>query len=189
MFDGRAMAQTLREYPGNVIAHVDGVAASAATFLCCAADTVSMAKGSMLMIHNAWTIAAGNADDLLQSAALLEKIDGQIANDYAAKAGVTPEQARAWMDAETWFTESEAVESKLANEIAGDGGEKALAAWDMRAYAKAPKVENVAQEAKEILIDITSMDSVIPESMSVPDPNEAAHADASRRFALIETNA
>lgn len=189
MFDGRAMAQTLREYPGDVIAHVDGVAASAATFLCCAADTVSMAKGSMLMIHNAWTIAAGNADDLLQSAALLEKIDGQIANDYAAKAGVTPEQARAWMDAETWFTESEAVESKLANEIAGDGGEKALAAWDMRAYAKAPKVENVAQEAKEILIDITSLDSVIPESMSEPDPNEAAHADASRRFALIETNA
>lgn len=179
MFDGRAMAQTLREYPGNVIAHVDGVAASAATFLCCAADTVSMAKGSMLMIHNAWTIAAGNADDLLQSAALLEKIDGQIANDYAAKAGVTPEQARAWMDAETWFTESEAVESKLANEIAGDGGEKALAAWDMRAYAKAPKVENAAQEAPE--------PEVVKEPE--PDPNETAHADASRRFALIETNA
>lgn len=171
------MAQAIREYPGDVIAHVDGVAASAATFLTTAAKNTVMAKGSMLMIHNAWTVAAGNADDLLQSAALLEKIDGQIAQDYAARTGVPVEQAKAWMDAETWFTEDEAVNAKLADSVAGEGGEKAMAAWDMRAYAKAPEIKQPEPEKEPEKIEEAANDEGL------------AHAEAVRRFAIIETAA
>lgn len=155
VFEGRAMAQAIREYPGNVTVHVDGIAASAATFLCCAADDVVMAKGAMMMIHNAWSVVGGNSEDLLQAAALLEKIDGQIADSYAAKTGVTAVQARAWMAAETWFTETEAVDAKLANSIAEDkDGSKARAAWDLSVYDKAPpapKPDDAAEQAKALL--------------------------------------
>lgn len=143
--EGVAMAQALRDFKGELVAYVDGLAASAATFLTTAASKTLMAKGSMLMIHQAWTITMGNADDLLAQAALLEKIDGQIAQQYADRAGVTLDQAKAWMQAETWFTEAEAVEAKLADGLQGDKEPDAddaanarIREWDLRAFQHAP---------------------------------------------------
>jgi ATP-dependent Clp protease protease subunit len=92
VFGAKAMAQAVRDYPGQVTAHVDGIAASAATFLTAVADKTVMAPGSMQMIHKAWTIALGNADDFA-SLGVLDKIDGTIADAYAAAAkrrGVDP---------------------------------------------------------------------------------------------------
>lgn len=145
VFEGVAMAQALRDFPGELVAYVDGLAASAATLLTTAAKQTLMAKGSMLMIHQAWTLAMGNADDLISQAALLEKIDGQIAQQYADRAGVTLDQAKAWMQAETWFTEAEAVEAKLADGLQGDKEPDAddaanarIREWDLRAFQHAP---------------------------------------------------
>jgi ATP-dependent Clp protease protease subunit len=67
VFGAKAMAQAIRDYPGQVTAHVDGVAASAATFLTAVADKTIMAPGSLQMIHKAWTLAIGNSDDLTRS--------------------------------------------------------------------------------------------------------------------------
>jgi ATP-dependent Clp protease protease subunit len=83
VFGAKAMAQAIRDYPGQVTAHVDGVAASAATFLTAVADKTIMAPGSLQMIHKAWTIAIGNADDFVAVADLLDKIDGTIVDAYA----------------------------------------------------------------------------------------------------------
>ncbi len=144
VFEGVAMAQALRDFPGDVVAHVDGLAASAATLLTTAAKRTLMAKGSMLMIHQAWTFAMGNADELISQAALLEKIDGQIAQQYADRAGVTPAQAMEWMSAETWFTETEAVAAKLADGIqndepdADDAAKARIRQWDLKAFQNAP---------------------------------------------------
>lgn len=143
VFEGVAMAQALRDFPGELVAYVDGLAASAATLLTTAAKQTLMAKGSMLMIHQAWTLAMGNADDLISQAALLEKIDGQIAQQYADRAGVTSAQAMEWMRAETWFTEDEAVAAKLADGIQGKDSDDTKAQarirqWDLHAFARAP---------------------------------------------------
>lgn len=147
VFEGVAMAQALRDFKGELVAYVDGLAASAATLLTTAASKTLMAKGSMLMVHQAWTVAMGNADELITQAALLEKIDAQIAKQYADRAGVTPEQAAAWMTAETWFTEDEAVAAHLADGIQGDDGEPdaddvpasaKLRQWDPSAFAHPP---------------------------------------------------
>jgi ATP-dependent Clp protease protease subunit len=91
VFAGIAMAQLIREYKGGqVIAHVDGYAASAASLLALAAQqNASWRRQSMLMIHSAWTIAIGNSEELLETAALLDKIDGQLAEGYAAKGNKT----------------------------------------------------------------------------------------------------
>jgi len=141
VFGARAMEQALREHKAKVIVHVDGLAASAASFLAMAGDEVVMAKGAMLMIHNAWTIALGNAAELRKTADLLSKIDGTLAQTYADRTGGKVEDIAAQMAEETWFTAEEAVDHGFADAIAeapkGDGDTPA-AAWNLSAYLRAP---------------------------------------------------
>lgn len=137
VFAARAIEQALRDHPAKVIAHIDGLAASAATFVAMAADEIVIGKGSLFMIHKAWTVAFGNADDLLTEAGLLEKIDGTLAQTYADRTGKSTEQIAEWMAAETWFTGEEAVEHGFADRLADAD---AKADWNLSAYAKAPKL-------------------------------------------------
>lgn len=140
VFGAKAMAQAIRVYPGNVTAYVDGYAASAATFITSAADKTVMAQGAMMMVHKAWSIGMGNSDDFVATAALLEKIDGTIAETYAEAAGARGVEApdfAAMMAAETWLTDQEAVNAGLADEVLV-GVAKPSAAWDLSVYDNAP---------------------------------------------------
>ena len=139
VFAARAMEQALREHSAKVIVHIDGIAASAATFIAMAGDEVIMAKGAMFMIHKAWTVMWGNADDIRKEADLLDKIDGTLAETYADKTGKEVELIASWMADETWFTSSEALEHGFATAIAET--EAKASAWNLSAYAKAPKLE------------------------------------------------
>lgn len=140
VFAATAMAQAMREYKGEIVAHVDGVAASAASVLAVSADKTIMAPGALLMIHNSWTMSMGDRNDLIETAALLEKVDGMLAQSYAKKSGNTAEAFAAMMDAETWFTPEEAVAAKLADSIAEEKA-KAKASWDLSVFARAPKAD------------------------------------------------
>jgi ATP-dependent Clp protease protease subunit len=152
VFEARAMAAAIAGYGGKVEAQIDGLCASAATYVALAASSVSMVDGALLMIHNSWTIAYGDKTDLRGTADLLEKIDGTIVADYAKKTKATADQVQTWMDAETWFTAQEALDAGFIDEIEpntqqGDAEEDAtepadplMARWDLSAYAKAPKV-------------------------------------------------
>jgi len=139
IFAARAMEQALRDHPAKVIAHVDGFSASAASFLMMAADEIIMSSGAMVMIHNAWTMTGGNAEDLMQTAALLEKIDSTLVDTYAVRTKADPKQISDWMAAETWFTAREAVAAGFADSIS-EGKTKAQLNWDLSAYANAPKL-------------------------------------------------
>jgi ATP-dependent protease ClpP protease subunit len=136
VFDGRAMAAAIAQH-GDVHAVIEGVAASAATYVTAACASVTIAPGAMYMIHNAWTMAYGNKDDLRQTAALLDKIDGTILDDYERKTGQSREQLAAWMEAETWFTAEEAVKHGFVDSVAET--EQAKNTWDLSAYKNAPK--------------------------------------------------
>lgn len=138
VFAAQAICQAIRETGAKVIAHIDGYAASAATVIATAADEVESAPGGFYMIHNAWTWAMGNANELSGTVALLKKIDGSLAAQYAQKSGMSIEDVKAAMDAETWYTAEEAVAVGLIDRIAS--GSKAEASWNMSAYAKAPKI-------------------------------------------------
>lgn len=140
VFGAKAMAHAVREYAGTVTAHIDGYAASAASYLATSAESTIMAPGSMLMIHKAWTIALGNADEFKATAALLEKIDGTIAADYtasAARRGKDAPDFAALMAEETWFTPVEAIAAGLADEEAGENIESKIC-WDFSAYERVP---------------------------------------------------
>jgi ATP-dependent Clp protease protease subunit len=144
VFTGRAIANVLAAHPGKVTAYVDALAASAATTVVDAADEVVMAKGSFYMVHNSWTIAMGNKGDFTDIAALLAKIDGEIAADYVNRTSKTLDQVVAWMDAETWFTAQEAVDAGFATSLAEPPDKSAGTAnsakrWNLAAFANAPK--------------------------------------------------
>jgi len=140
VFAAQTICQAIRDTGAKVVAHVDGYAASAATVIATAADEVEISDGGFFMIHNAWTWAMGNANDLTATATLLSKIDGTLAAQYAKKSNMAVDDVRAAMDAETWYTAEEAVAAGLVDRIAA--GKKAEASWNMSAYAKAPKIEN-----------------------------------------------
>lgn len=139
VFAAQAISTALQQHPATVVAHIDGIAASAATAIACACDQVVMAEGAMYMIHNAWTIAVGDRNALMDTAALLEKIDNVLAQGYAARSGKSAADIAAMMDAQTWFTAQEAIDAGLADSMAQT---KAKAqAWNLTAYAKAPPPE------------------------------------------------
>jgi len=142
VFDARAIATALRQHSARVVAQVDGWAASAASTIAMAADEILIADGGFLMIHNAWTIALGNKNDMLDTAALLDNIDGAIAKDYIARTGASAEQVQAWMDAETWFAAQDAVDAGLADSVIAQpaGSQSAAGNWNLAAYRNAPHV-------------------------------------------------
>lgn len=175
VFEGRAMVAALQAYAGKVVAHIDGLAASAASFLVMHADEIEMTDGSFMMIHNGWTLAMGDRHAMTDIAALLEKIDGSIADDYLTRtaAEIDREQVAQWMDAETWFTASEAIANGLADRVAVaecDKGKKTQArAWNVAAYDHPPiELETAPEEPAQN----TNLD--------------AEHADRLRAIALVE---
>ncbi len=148
VFGGETIANAFRQHPANVIAHIDGLAASAATVVATAADEIEMAPGSMYMIHRAWTLALGNMNDMLAAAALLEKVDGTLAAAYARRTGAGADEMLALMDAETWFTAQEAVDAKFVDRVAA--GAKAVSnRWDLGAYNRAPAASAPPLQSEE----------------------------------------
>lgn len=117
VFDGQAMYTALAGYGGKVTAHVDSIAASAASFVAMAAGKIQIAENAMVMIHNACGFAMGDAGDMRQTADLLDKIDAGLVAQYAARTKQTEEQIREWMAAETWMDAKEAVDRGFADEI------------------------------------------------------------------------
>jgi len=136
-FEGRSIASLIRAHQGPTRVIVDGLAASAASTIAIAAQQTDIADGGFLMIHNAWTLALGGAEDLEDTAQLLRKIDGELAKDYANRAGVSEQQATDWMKAETWFTADEAVQAGLASSVVKSAAE--FEAFNLAAFNKAPK--------------------------------------------------
>lgn len=139
VFEARAMMTAIAEHPATVTARIDGLAASAASVLALAADTVEIAEGGFYMIHQAWTFALGNADDLRTTAGLLDKIDGSLVADYAARTGKTADEICAWMKAETWFSAQEAVDAGFCNAVMPSTSKTRAQAFNLAAFSNAPK--------------------------------------------------
>lgn len=128
VFDAWAIYNLLAQHPATKVARVDGLAASAASYIIQAADSVEVAEASMVMIHNAWDMTVGNADDHLKAAADLEKFDGVIAGIYAKRSKRPIAEFAAAMAAETWYTGAEAVAAGLADKLVSAPAEEQVPA-------------------------------------------------------------
>ncbi|NUS26052.1 MAG: Clp protease ClpP [Streptomyces sp.] len=140
VFDGLAIYNSLAQRPGNVTTVVDGLAASAASFIAQAGKIRVIAPGAMMMIHDAAGMCYGNAADMRELAELLDKVSDNLASIYADRTG----RADGWRDAmkaETWYTADEAVAAGLAHKVAERPEEQALAAvagFDLTVFAHVP---------------------------------------------------
>ena len=117
VFDGVAIYNAIRRFDGKRSVFVDGIAASAASLIAMAGDTVSIAHNGMLMIHQAWGMAIGNADDLRETADVLEKVSDAAMVEAYMTSGQTREKVCELMKAETWMTAEESVSLGFADSI------------------------------------------------------------------------
>lgn len=119
VYDGLAIYHTLKHSTANVIVHVDGLAASAASFIAMAGNEVIMGRNSRMMIHDASTIVYGNAADMRETADWLDEESDNIADIYAQRAGGDVGDWRATMIGEKWYSASEAIDAGLADTVEG----------------------------------------------------------------------
>jgi ATP-dependent protease ClpP protease subunit len=119
VYDAIAMYEALDASPAAVNVHIDGLAGSAASFLAMVGDTVSIAKGGRMMIHDAQLVAMGSPAELREFAEMGEAVSNDIAGYYASRAGGTPASWRKAMNATTWYSAQQAVDAKLADRVAG----------------------------------------------------------------------
>lgn len=136
VFDGIAIYNDLLKHSAEVHVEITGVAASAASIIAMAGDRITMAENSFLMIHNAWALTMGDRRDMEEMAAVLAKIDGALAQTYAAHTDLPMADIRAMMDAETWLDAEGAVEKGFANAVEDEEQPQAL--FDLSIYAKVP---------------------------------------------------
>jgi ATP-dependent protease ClpP protease subunit len=120
VFDAVAMYEAVKSHPATVTTHIDGLAASAASFLALAGDTVSIAKAGRMMIHDAQGVGIGSPADMREYADLLDAVSNDIAGYYADRAGGKPASWRAAMSATTWYSATQAVDAGLADRVTGD---------------------------------------------------------------------
>lgn len=116
-FAGQAIHSMIKRHKAHTTAIIDGLAASAASVIAMAADTIIMPSNAMMMIHKAWTIAIGNADDMRKLADDMDKVDESLAVTYVEKTGNTHDQVVEWLAAETWMTAQEALDRGFCDQI------------------------------------------------------------------------
>jgi ATP-dependent protease ClpP protease subunit len=144
--EGRLIYNALQRHKGGVDVVVDSSAYSIASYIAMAGDRVVMAKNAMMMLHNPWTMAFGDAAELRKMADVLDKYRDSIIDAYTDKSEKDKKAVMAILDAETWYTSQEAVDAGFATEV-GD-----IIAGDAPKFAKAmytgkPKGEQQEQPA------------------------------------------
>lgn len=177
MFEGLAIYNLLREHQGPVTVKVLSLAASAASVIAMAGDTVQIARAGFLMIHNAWVIASGNRNDMRAIADWLEPFDMAMADIYAARTGSDQGAMVKLMDAESWIGGSAAIDQGFADELLpsdqiGKGEAKAQAHAARRIEAALRASGLPKTEAMRLISEIKS---------GMGDPSGSGEGDPTER--------
>lgn len=118
VFAGVAIYNELKRFNKPVTSYIDGIAASIASLIVLAADKVVMPFNAMLMIHNPWTFACGNADEMRRIADKLDKVtDSTLIPTYQAKTGLDTEKLKEMLAEETWMNGDEAAKLGFVDEV------------------------------------------------------------------------
>jgi ATP-dependent Clp endopeptidase proteolytic subunit ClpP len=169
VFDGMAIYNALKNHKNKVTTKVEGIAASIASVIAMAGDTIEMAENSLFMIHNPFTMAGGDAGELRKTADILDKIRDEIANIYASKSAQDIDTLVGLMNVETWFNANETIDSGFANEI-----------------TKAVKVENSYDLSKFNNITEDKVNQIINNSNLIKTENMAKKETELKEKSLLE---
>ena len=172
--EGLAIFNALKSSPAKVTTVCDGMACSIASVIFMAGDERVMNEASLLMIHNAWSSASGDANDLRKEADVLETITKPSKAIYLNATDLTEEELTAWMDAETWIDAKTALKRGFATRIEA-----------LSANQKAQTARNAFARAVMKPTTITLALAMEPEPVeeAAPEPEEAPFPDVSLRIA------
>jgi len=152
VFEGITIGNMLKRHNARVVANVDALAASIASVIIMAADEIRMPSNSMLMIHNPWTFAIGNAADLRKQADDLDRIGESAVQSYLSKTGDKLEEGKLkeMLDAETWLSADEAFEYGLCD-VVEESNNMAASISDeyMQRYKNVPK--QLKEKPKQVI--------------------------------------
>jgi len=177
VFDAFAMYEDLRAHPAHIHVRVRGIAASAASLLAMAGDSVEIAENGFLMIHNAWVLSMGDKREMANAAKVLGQIDKRLAVTYAeaaARDGRDVEEPAdaagfaALMDDETWFDSADALAAGLVDSVGSAEPANAFAGLDVSHFAKCPGVVSRQSRAKptaEAKAPAKGTDAAVAEAM------------------------
>lgn len=162
-FEGLAIYNLLKEHDSDITVRIVGIAASAASIIAMAGDTVKIAESGFIMIHNVWTVCVGNKDNMRECMDTLTKFDESSVGIYAKKTGMDSNDIADMMAAETWISGADAVENGFAtgfldsDELGTDGEDLTKKARSLKeieqALAKAGKTRS---QRRAIIKDLTS---------------------------------
>lgn len=140
VFEAHTIYNNLRNHDAEIEVQIDGLAASAASYIAQAGDRVVMASNAMMMIHDAIGMTYGNEEVHLDVAARLSKLSDGIAGVYADRSGTPVDEWRTAMRAETWYDANEAVDAGLADEVSGGPAGDKNTAVDTTPYSMAGRL-------------------------------------------------
>lgn len=189
--EGLAIYNALRRHKAKVTTYCDGFACSIASVVFMAGDERVMNESSLLMIHNAWTYASGNAAELRKQAEDLEKITQASVEAYKAHSSLSEDEIKELMDAETWILPSEAAEYGFATAIESNSNSNAnqsafMKLFDIiKAHQEAEKPEEEAEEGieeeheepLEEVVDDEAEDEEIEDDETPSDEDESSEEE------------
>lgn len=140
VFDGVAIFNTLVRHRARKAVVVDGLAASIASIVAMAGDSITMAKNALMMIHDPWGFTMGKAEDFRKAADMLDKIKGTMIETYVDRSKTDAPTIEKWMSAETWLNADETVAAGLADSVSEKEVEiAAILKHDLTRFRNAPK--------------------------------------------------
>lgn len=173
VFDGIAIYNALKQHDAVVETYIEGLAASSGSIVALAGDKVFMADNAFFMIHEPWTIIAGDSRDLRKTADMLDKISSVMINTYMKASGKDEKEIKAWLEAETWFTAAEAKEAGFIDEITDEI--EVDAKHDIGVYDNAPE---------QLLKDFENHSKAQNKSKPAPQKNTTRQIMESMRMRL-----
>ena len=170
--EGLAIHNVLREHKAQIVTICDGFACSAASVVFMAGDRRVMQPASLLMIHNAWTVAMGNAAQLRKTADDIETITQASVEAYKKVATISEEEIKALMDAETWILPKDAVEYGFATEIDDEDDDDEPKQSAFGVIMQKLTAPEAVLEAQEIDIDALAEKIAVKLAAKKPKPEE-----------------
>lgn len=182
-FEGATIYNLLAEHKGHVTVNVSGLAASAASIIAMAGDTIKISQVGFLMIHNAWGMVVGNRHEMKKAAEVFDIFDASMVDLYAARTGQDKKQVAKLMDGETWLNAQDAIDKGFASEVINvkvadpASGEKKSKAMAKRTLEMALVQQGLTKKEREELF----------QRAGVRDVAEPARDDSAGWVSLIQS--
>jgi ATP-dependent Clp endopeptidase proteolytic subunit ClpP len=187
VWEALAILNSLRAHDSKLVAVVDGIAASCASFIACAADETIMSPNTQLMIHDAWGMCVGNESDMLDTAHLLGQVSDNIAAIYADRTEGSVEDWRATMKGEAWYSAQEAVDAGLADKVAGQEPEQdPTDAFDLSIFKFEGRDKAPAPEARAAKEPTPRDEAPVPDAVHEARVMARRAAEAARRNGVTD---